>query len=578
MVCSIFERFAFLQLKPQHMYNFLRRTFWIALFGFISSALFAQGDQAPNGWHFMDKKTSGFNGISLDKAYDFLKTKKLKSKTVIVAVIDSGIDTTHEDLRSVEWHNSYEIDGNGLDDDKNGYIDDIYGWNFLGGKDGRNVEDDSSEGARIYHGLRSKYEGKDPAKMNLSKEEKDEYELWKRAEQTVVGDSKVSGLNLLYQKRTYSSALRNDSILRKSMGKEKYTGKELDVYIPLDIYVKKAKNSMLSLFQTYDIMDSYNKDFLEEFGDFLQSEEKKVEAATTPPKNYRDEIVKDNYLDFNDRFYGNGDVMASDKSAMHGTHVSGLIGADRKNGIGIKGIADNVKIMMLRVVPNGDEHDKDIALAIRYAVNNGAQVINMSFGKGFSPEKHWVDDAVRYAESKGVLLVHAAGNDHKNIDNTPNFPNAVFKNDGKRASNWIEVGASGDSLTGGYVGYFSNFGKKEVDVFAPGVEIYSSVPGEDKYQSLQGTSFSSPIVAGIAALILEYFPNLSAQQLKYAIEKSVIKPAELVKNPETGDWVSLSELCRTGGMVNAYEAVKLASTIKGERKPVKEDTVKLKGF
>ncbi|HSU28062.1 MAG TPA: hypothetical protein VLJ68_06760, partial [Chitinophagaceae bacterium] len=176
------------------MYNLLRRTLWIALFGFFSTSLFAQGDQAPHGWQFMDKKTSGFNGISLDKAYDFLKSKKLKSKTVIVAVIDSGIDTTHEDLRSVEWHNPYEIAGNGVDDDQNGYIDDIYGWNFLGGKDGRNVEDDSSEGARIYHGLRSKYEGKDPSTMNLSKEEKEEYELWKRAEQTVVGDSKVSGL------------------------------------------------------------------------------------------------------------------------------------------------------------------------------------------------------------------------------------------------------------------------------------------------------------------------------------------------------------------------------------------------
>ncbi|HSU28561.1 MAG TPA: S8 family serine peptidase, partial [Chitinophagaceae bacterium] len=389
---------------------------------------------------------------------------------------------------------------------------------------------------------------------------------------------KVSGLNLLYQKRTYSNALKNDSILRKSMSKEKYTGKDLDAYMPTEINIKKAKNSMLSLFQMYDIMDSYNKDFLEEFGDFLDSEEKKVEAATTPPKNYRADIVKDNYQDLNDRFYGNNDVMASEKSAMHGTHVSGLIGADRNNGIGVKGIADNVKIMMLRVVPNGDEHDKDIALAIRYAVNNGAQIINMSFGKGFSPQKQWIDDAVRYAEAKGVLMVQAAGNDHKNIDNFPNFPTPVFKSDGKRASNWITVGASGDSLTGGIVGYFSNFGKREVDLFAPGLDIYSSVPGEEKYQALQGTSFSSPIVAGIAALILEYFPNLSAQQLKSVLEKSVLKPTALVKNPETGDWVNLSELCRTGGLVNAYEAVKLAANVKGERKPVKEDTVKLKGF
>ena len=235
---------------------------------------------------------------------------------------------------------------------------------------------------------------------------------------------------------------------------------------------------------------------------------------------------------------------------------------------------------MLRAVPDGDEHDKDIALAIRYAVDNGAQVINMSFGKSFSPEKKWVDDAVKYAESKGVLLVHAAGNDAKNLDSSYNFPTPVFQTDGKRAANWITVGASGDPKAGGLTASFSNYGKKEVDVFAPGVKIYATVPGGNTYQNLQGTSMASPVVAGLAALILEYYPALSSAQVKMVIEKSSQKTTDKVRNPETGDMVNFTDLSRSGGIINAYEAVKLAATVKGERKivPVKptKSTVKPK--
>jgi subtilisin family serine protease len=232
------------------------------------------------------------------------------------------------------------------------------------------------------------------------------------------------------------------------------------------------------------------------------------------------------------------------------------------------GIADNVKIMMIRAVPDGDEHDKDIALAIRYAVDNGAQVINMSFGKGYSPEKQWVDDAVRYAESKGVLMVHAAGNDAKNIDTTFNYPTPLFL-DNKRPNNWITVGASGpknDANGNGLTASFSNYGKTEVDVFAPGVKVYSAVPGGNAYQSLGGTSMASPVVAGLAAFLLEYYPALSARQVKMVIEKSSVKLTDKVKNPGTGDMVLLADISKSGGLVNAYEAIKLASTIKGEKK------------
>ena len=225
---------------------------------------------------------------------------------------------------------------------------------------------------------------------------------------------------------------------------------------------------------------------------------------------------------------------------------------------------------MIRAVPNGDEHDKDISLAIRYAVDNGAKVINMSFGKNLSPEKKWVDDAVKYAEAKGVLLVHAAGNDNADVDTVGNFPNPDFKDSKIKADNWITVGASSDPLAEdgfrSYTASFSNYGKDEVDVFAPGTKIYSTLPGGN-YGNLQGTSMAAPVVTGVAALILEYCPGLTPQQVKYCIEKSAVPPPVKVKKPGAKDeLVDLSDISKTGGILNAYEAIKIASTLNTEIK------------
>ena len=512
-------------------------------------------EQVPNGWHLMSKQTSGYYGIGLDKAYDFLKGKK--STPVIVAIIDSGVDTTHEDLKHILWHNPGEIPGNGIDDDKNGYVDDVYGWNFIGGRDGRNVKEDSYEAARVYHAYKDQFENLTDT-SSLSPEDKDKYEMWVRAKQDVIGNVDLALLEKYKQIET--DMLLGDSIIQSDLNKKEYNCKDLESYNPTSIAAQKLKQTM-----TYICGLNKNTDITnEQIIDDLQGEIRKMEAAKEAPEDFRGEIVKDNYNDFNDRFYGNNDVMAN--TPFHGTHVSGIIAAARNNGVGIDGIADNVRIMMVRAVPDGDEHDKDIALAIRYAVDNGAKVINMSFGKGFSPQKEWVDDAVRYAQSKGVLLVHAAGNDAADVDTAWNFPTPVYKSDGKKATNWITVGASGDPQLGGLVANFSNYGKEMVDVFAPGVQIYSTIPGGDTYGDAQGTSMASPVVAGVAALILEYFPDLTPEQVKYAIEKSAVKPDNKVKDPGTGDEVDMSDLCKSGGILNAYEAVKLASTLKGERK------------
>ena len=553
------------------MIKFFNRSFLLFLFvGFVGIGSFGQKsvkDEAPNGWHLMNKETSGYYGISLDKAYEFLKGRK--STPVIVGVIDSGVDTTHEDLRAILWHNPKEIPGNGIDDDKNGYVDDVYGWNFIGGKDGRNVKEDSYEAARVYHQYKDKFEDvKDPS--TLSKEDQDKYTMWQKSKRDVMGDANPAMAAIL--KKYYDDLTAGDSIIRTDLKKEEYSCKDLENYNPTSAKAQIAKQIIITVCKQNKNDEITNQLIIED----LAGELRKNEAGEVAPKNYRGDIVKDNYYDFNDRYYGNNDVMAS--TPMHGTHVTGIIGAMRNNGLGIDGIADNVKVMMVRAVPDGDEHDKDIALAIRYAVDNGARVINMSFGKGVSPEKNWVDDAVRYAQSKGVLLIHAAGNDAADIDTAWNFPSPVFKNDGKTASNWITVGASGDPKTGGIVAGFSNYGEKQVDVFAPGRKIYSTLPGGNAYGNLDGTSMASPVVTGLAALIFEYFPNLTPEQVKSIIEKSVAKPDIKAKKPGDEVEVYMSELSRTGGIVNAYEAVKLAASMSGDSKPEKTKTKEKKAF
>lgn len=540
------------------MQNHLKRSVLALLATVLSLAVFSQTSvkTAPNGWHLKDQKETGFYGISLDKAYEFVKGKK--SQTVIVAVIDSGIDTLHEDLKPVLWTNPKEVPGNGIDDDRNGYVDDVHGWNFIGGRDGRNVKEDSYEAARVYHTYKSKFESvTDPS--TLSKEDQELYKTWKRAEANVVGN--VDQNEIMFIRQLYPNFKKGDSVIAKDLGKQEYSGKDLQSYTPTSKEATATKNIILSICAANNNnFDITNKQLLDD----IEGQLRKADAANRPPPNYRGDIVKDNENDINDKFYGNNDIMAN--TPFHGTHVSGIIGAVRGNGKGIDGIADNVRIMTLRAVPDGDEHDKDIALAIRYAVDNGAKIINMSFGKSFSPQKSWVDDAVKYAESKDVLLIHAAGNDAKNLDSDYNYPSPTPLK-GTKPTNWLTVGASGDPKNGGLTASFSNYGKNEVDVFAPGVNIYSTIPGGTAYGNASGTSMASPVTAGVAAFLLSYYPSLTPQQLKMVLEKSVVKPSIKAKKPGTDEEADLSELSRTGGLINAYEAAKMAADISKNQKP-----------
>ncbi len=535
----------------------------------------AQSD-APKGWHLLDLSQDSYYGISLNKAYSFLIEKHKVSKPVIVAVLDSGIDTTHEDLKNVLWHNPKEIPGNGIDDDGNGYIDDTIGWNFLGGKDGRNMNKASDERSRIYHHLKNKFMGLPSDSNEVSGVDKAEFALWKKAaaELNFTQDEQVE---LLFVEVTAKAIKRHDKILRQEMGIQEYTCESLEKFLPDNKMGRDAKLGYLTCVKMIGIdADENNINTISDLDEYVEGKKLAFEAKVTPPTDYRKEIINDDYYNLADRFYGNNDVMGPLTGAKHGTHVSGLIAAQRNNGIGIDGVADNVQIMMLRVVPDGDEYDKDISLAIRYAVDNGAKVINMSFGKSFSPEKRWVDSAVKYAEMKDVLMIHASGNESANNDEKENFPNPWLKQWNTNATNFITVGASSDpSISGSITAEFSNYGKESVDVFAPGVRIYSTLPGNHNYGNLKGTSMSAPIVTGLSALIRSYYPDLTAKQVKKVIEESVYKPDSTVVSIKPGtrnESALLSVLSKTGGIINAYNAVADADTVKTSiviKEPVK---------
>ena len=535
---------------------------------FVSQLSFAQTD--IKNWYQLDPQKDSFYGISLQKTYDFLKGKTYKP--VIVAVIDSGLDTTHEDLKKVMWLNTKEIPGNGIDDDGNGYIDDIHGWNFLGNKDGTNLKKENSESSRVYYRFKEKFDGKEIDTALLTEDEKWQYAEWVKAS-AQMGISPDEKMQVQMLDIICKSLKKNDQVIRTEMNKDEYTPEELEKFEPESQKGKQAKMGYITCLKMLSLEeDQTNKSLITDLEEYVQGKKQSIESKTTRPPDYRAEIIKDNYFDINDRFYGNNDIMGPEP--MHGTHVSGIIAADRTNDMGVNGIADHVQIMMLRAVPDGDEYDKDIALAIKYAVDNGAKVINMSFGKSFSPEKKWVDEAVKYADSKDVLIVHASGNESHNVDSVDNFPNADLLTLNTKAQNFISVGASGDAnvASGKIVADFSNYGKASVDVFAPGVKIYSTLPGGNQYGFLSGTSMSSPVVTGIAALIRSYYPLLSAKQVKYAIENSAenLTGNTAVNVPGTERTVLINELCKTGGFVNADAAIELAATLKPEATEIKK--------
>ncbi|MEM1121195.1 MAG: S8 family serine peptidase, partial [Bacteroidota bacterium] len=435
----------------------------LALSFFLATVTKAQ-KVVPDNWFNLDNTSSEVVGVSTEKVYNSLLKGK-KGQTVIVAVIDSGVDAEHEDLKDVMWVNPGEIAGNGIDDDKNGYVDDVHGWNFIGGKDGKNVKEDNLEVARVYKKLKPKYEGKSADK--ISKKDKAEYEIYQKAKKQIEEGRETAEGNVVQygtikpiildaltevEKVLDGKAPTMDNIKALDVGENRSLKIGQDVV--LDVLAQGADAAS---------MDDIKEEMSAQLQEIINHYQNELEYGLNPDFDSR-VVIGDNYADQTEKGYGNNDVEGPD--ARHGTHVAGIIGAVRNNDIGMNGVADNVQIMSVRAVPDGDERDKDVANAIRYAVDNGASIINMSFGKGFSWNKKIVDDAVRYAAKKDVLLVHAAGNSSMEVEPDNNFPNDKYEKKKlfgkKNAPNWIEVGAL--SWKGGEesVATFSNYGQENV--------------------------------------------------------------------------------------------------------------------
>lgn len=499
---------------------------------------FAEGP-AANDWWLLDVETDRVPGISANRAYAELLAGRQPRREVVVAILDSGIDIEHEDLAGVLWVNEEEIPGNDRDDDGNGYVDDVHGWNFLGGPDGRNVDQDTYEVTRLYAECRDQGQLETPRCRDFG---------------TEVERRRAEAAGYLSQYRQIAQTQNQIiAVLRRQLGTDSLTVESVAAINAPSMEIRQAQQIYIQMIEAGATPEAIQ--------DGIEALTSQVEYAFNPDFDPRP-IVGDDYDNLTERDYGNTDVAGPDPS--HGTHVAGIVAADRDNRIGINGIASGVRLMSVRTVPDGDERDKDVANAIRYAVDNGADIINMSFGKGYSPQKPVVDEAVRHAMAEGVLIVHAAGNDGEDLASHESFPTPYFI-DGGRADLWIEVGASGYTRDG-LAATFSNYGTDRVDVFAPGVEIYSTVPG-DEYRKNDGTSMAAPVVSGVAALLMAYYPELGPERVKEIIlETATPFPAVMVLLPGgSGERRAFSELSATGGVVNAYAALRRAAEITASR-------------
>jgi len=484
-------------------------------------------------WSHLDVLRDTVPGMSVDRAYESI-IKNKKGQKVVVAVIDSGIEIDHEDLKHAIWHNPNEKAGNGIDDDNNGYVDDINGWNFLGKSNAENLEF-----------------------TRIVKKGDDGSELYKEAKAKL--EEELAGIEPLGVRVEQLKEMRNT--VTAYLGKDRFEKEDL-MEIPED--APQDVIAATSMFLNIYMAGRDGFDYIDNIEEYYLSQ-----------KNYHlnvdfdgRSVVGDDPHDINDTNYGDNDVLGDRDHAKHGTHVAGIIAQKRGNDLGGDGVADkNVEIMSLRAVPDGDEYDKDIALAIRYAADNGAKVINGSFGKYFAQNSEWVYEAIQYAAEKDVLIVVAAGNDSMDLNPVEGEEIKRYPNDRKFmerteiADNFLVVGALNPTFGEKMVAEFSNFGHVDVDVFAPGVKIYATVP-HGKYEYLQGTSMASPNAAGVAALIRSYFPTLTAPEVKQIMKESGVPVNfEVIVSGDPSDKRNFQDISTSGKFVNLYNALIMADKV-----------------
>jgi len=504
-------------------------------------------------WVFKDYLLDTIPGISLDKAYKLVNRKK--PKEIIVAIIDTEIDIKHEDLKGQFWVNKNEIPNNLIDDDNNGYVDDYQGWNFIGNKRGENIIYSNLESARIIQKFKNKFNGL--SREEVQNQDTEDFDLFIKA-----NDYFNKGYNSAIKEQDYASFLYNgypkakksvDSLFHNS----KYNSKNLDSLF----LIYKGKNIKLAK-NIYFISDclkyKLTKEWIENYKEQI---DKKINY--TYNLDYYDRKRIDSFPQILEKNkYGNKFISKNLFEFYHGTMVAGIIGAHRNNSIGVDGISSKIKMMPIAISSNGEEHDKDISLAIRYAVDNGARIINMSFGKHFSLNKKWVFEAIRYAEMNNVLIVTSAGNGDLNLNNYNDYyPNDNIDNGKEITNNFLVVGSSSFELSSKLKSSFSNYGNIDVDIFAPGEEINTTIPN-NKYKTDSGTSLSCAVVSGVAALVLSYYPNLSAPSLKKILMDSGVSYSIMINvSDKENERINFINLSKSGKIVNAYNALLIAKDI-----------------
>lgn len=497
-------------------------------------------------WQYQDIIKDTIAGISLEKAQELVADKD--NSIVTVAIIDSPIEISHEHLKNNIWTNTDEIPNNNIDDDKNGYIDDIHGWNFMGNAKGVNDIYMQMESTRLL----KKYEAQKPTSTNEST-----YSLVKKLYDSIYMKSKKE---YDHYSEIYKAYKGVKSELSKKSLNGNYSIKQLDsikkVYAD-DWYFKSMITNLISL-EKYiggDDIIFYNELYT-----------KHLEVLFHKEYNDR-KITGDNPNVLNDSNYGNHVVSHNLDKLTHGTSVSGPMIQSSKSQV--QGISSKIKIMPICISGYGSEHDKDIALAIRYAVDNGAKVINISLGKLLSLHKEWVFEAFKYAEQHDVIIVSSAGDSSLNLTEINYYyPNDNVDNTAEVSNNFLLVGASTYDPNEKLVASFSNYGTIDVDIFAPGIEIFTTTVN-NTYDFQDGTSMSASITSGVAALIFSYYPNLIASEVKQIIMESGVSYDIMVNKPSTSkekELVPFSSLSKSGKIVNAYNALLMAEEISTKKK------------
>ena len=526
-----------------------------------SLSLPMEGQQAPaakttdltdaelKAWSSKDLQNDTIPGMGVDRTYQEIIKDKVGT-TVIVAVIDSGIDIEHEDLKNVMWVNPKEIAGNNIDDDKNGYVDDMHGWNFLG-----DIVKENMEYVRIIRKLKPKYDGKTEA--SVSAVDSAEFALYQKANQEFSKEFEQTTASASRYASMLGSLKPAHAAISEKLGKQDYAKEDLS---GIENPEGEQKEHIAMLTQMLNYSDNIPS-FIEQIQGGVDYFQGRLDSHFDTTTDFRG-VVGDNPDDNSNPYYGNNDVDGPDPKkadAKHGTHVAGIIAAQRNNNIGMDGVAQNVQIMAVRAVPDGDEYDKDIANAIRYAVDNGAKVINTSFGKYYSTHPQWVWDALTYASENDVLIVNAAGNEGTDLDTIQVYPNDQVGVGAEISDTFLTVGALNYKYGSDLLATFSNYGKVNVDVFSPGVKIWATTP-LDTYAFLQGTSMASPNVAGVAAMVRSYYPKLSAKQVKQILMDSGLSvKMDVVLGGDPENKNTFENISTSGKMVNMYNAFIMAS-------------------